>query len=301
MDRITAMAVFGKVVEAGSFSAAARQLRLSQAAVSKNIQALETWLGAPLFNRTTRRLSLTDFGVAFHQRSTRLLEDVEEARQVAGQWRTVPRGRLRVTAPVSFARHLEPMTADFVGRYPEVSLDIDLVDRRVDLIDEGFDVALRVGHLPDSTLVARQLAASPYFICAAPAYLRTRGEPCHPSDLRDHACLLFAHHTHGQWRFVWPEGELAVPVAGPLLSNNADLLLEAALAGRGLILAPSFHVGREMAEGRLVPVLQQFMRATSMIHAVYPHTRHLSAKVRCFIDCLVPWFRLPPWTMDEAG
>ena len=167
MDRITAMAVFGKVVEAGSFSAAARQLRLSQAAVSKNIQALETWLGAPLFNRTTRRLSLTDFGVAFHQRSTRLLEDVEEARQVAGQWRTVPRGRLRVTAPVSFARHLEPMTADFVGRYPEVSLDIDLVDRRVDLIDEGFDVALRVGHLPDSTLVARQLAVSPLHLCGS--------------------------------------------------------------------------------------------------------------------------------------
>jgi DNA-binding transcriptional LysR family regulator len=300
MDRITSMAVFGKVVEAGSFSAAARQLRLSQAAVSKHVQALESWLGAPLLNRTTRRLSLTDFGAAFHERSMRLLEDVEEARQVAGEWRTVPKGRLRVTAPVSFARHLEPMVADFVAHYPEVALHIDLVDRRIDLIEEGCDVALRVGHLPDSSLVARQLAVSPYFVCATPNYLSEQGEPHHPPELADRACLQFAHHTHGQWRFACEGTELAVPVRGPLVSNNADLLLEAALAGRGLILAPSFHVGREIAAGLLVPVLSPFMTATSVMHAVYPQTRHLSAKVRCFIDCLVPWFRSSPWTMDAA-
>jgi DNA-binding transcriptional LysR family regulator len=301
MDRITSMVVFGEVAKAGSFSAAARQLRLSQAAVSKHVQALEDWLGAPLFNRTTRRLSLTDFGTVFHQRSLRLLEDVDEARQVAGEWRTVPKGRLRVTAPVSFARHLEPMLTDFLARYPEVDLDVDLVDRRIDLIEEGCDVAIRVGHLPDSSLVARQLAISPYFICATPAYLREHGEPSHPRDLASYSCLQFAHHTHGQWRFASEEGEVVVPVSGPLISNNADLLLEATLAGRGFILAPSFHVGREIAAGQLVPVLRRFMTATSTTHAVYPQTRHLSAKVRCFIDCLVPWFREPPWTMDATS
>jgi len=298
MDRITSMEVFAKIVETGSFSAAARQLRLSQAAASKHVQVLEEWLGARLLNRTTRRLSLTDFGVGFHQRCTRILEDVDEARQAAGEWRTVPKGVLRVTAPAAFSRHLEPMLSDFSRRYPEVGLEIDLTDRRVDLVEEGYDVAIRVGYLPDSTLISRLLAASPYFVCAAPAYLSQHGVPRHPMDLLHHNCLQFAHHTHGQWKFADPEGEIIVPVKGRLVSNNADLLLDAVLDGQGIMLAPGFHVGRDLSLGRLVPLLQTYMQAESAIHAVYPRTRHLSAKVRCFIDCLVPWFRAPPWTIE---
>jgi len=301
MDRITSMEIFAKVVETGSFSAAARHLRLSQAAASKHVQLLEEWLGARLLNRTTRRISLTDFGVGFHQRCTRILEDVDEARQAAGEWRTVPRGVLRVTAPAAFCQHLEPIIADFSRRYPETGLELDLADRRVDLVEEGYDVAIRVGYLPDSTLMARHLATSPYFVCAAPAYVERHGAPRHPTDLLQHNCLQFAHHTHGQWKFKGPEGEIAVPVKGRLVANNADLLLNATLDGQGIMLAPGFHVGRELRAGRLVPLLGDFMQAESVIHAVYPTTRHLSAKVRCFIDCLVPWFRAPPWTMSAGS
>jgi DNA-binding transcriptional LysR family regulator len=301
MDRITSMAVFDKVVEAGSFTGAARQLRLSQAAVSKHVAGLEAWLGARLFNRTTRRISLTDFGRAFHQRCVRVLEDLEEARQAAGAWRTVPRGALRVTAPIPFSRQLEPVLADFGRRYPEVELEMVLTDRRIDLIEEGCDVAIRVGHLPDSSLTARLLAVSPYFVCAAPSYLARHGTPGHPDELLQHDCLLFAHHTHGHWRFSSDAGEIAVPVKGRLVSNNADLLLAAVLDGQGIMLAPAFHVGDGLRTGRLVPLLEPYMRDTSVIHAVYPQTRHLSAKVRCFIDCLVPWFKAEPWTMAAGS
>lgn len=298
MDRVTSMEVFAKIVETGSFSAAARQLRLSQAAASKHVQVLEEWLGARLLNRTTRRLSLTDFGFGFHQRCLRILEDVDEARQAGGEWRSVPKGALRVTAPAAFSRHLEPMLADFFRRYPEVTLELELADRRVDLVEEGYDVAIRVGYLPDSTLIARLLATSPYFVCAAPAYLSRHGVPRHPLDLLHHNCLQFAHHTHGQWKFADREGEINVPVKGTLIANNADLLLDAMLDGQGIMLAPGFHVGRDLSAGRLMPLLQTYMRAESVIHAVYPRTRHLSAKVRCFIDCLVPWFRAPPWAIE---
>lgn len=291
MDRITSMAIFDKVVETGSFSAAARQLRLSQAAVSKHIQGLEEWLGARLLNRTTRRLSLTDFGIAFHERSARILEDVEDARQAAGEWRTVPSGTLRVTAPIPFSRHLERVLADFSRRYRDVKVEIMLTDRRIDLVKEGCDLAVRVGYLPESILVARLLAVSPYFVCAAPAYIRQYGEPHYPMELLQHNCLQFAHHTRGQWMFAGPEGEIAVPIRGRLMSNNADLLLAATLDGEGIMLAPGFHVGEDLRAGRLMPLLGDYMKAESAIYAVYPHTRHVAAKVRCFIDCLVPAFK----------
>ena len=289
------MEVFVKVVETGSFSAAARQLRLSQAAASKHVQELEQWLGARLLNRTTRRLSLTDFGLAFHQRCARILDDVDEARQAAGEWRTVPKGLLRVTAPAAFGRHLEPVLAEFARHYSEVALELDLTDRRVDLVEEGCDVAIRVGYLPDSTLIARFLASSPYYVCASPAYLERHGVPHHPMDLLHHNCLQFAHHTHGQWKFAGPKGEIVVPVKGKLVANDADLLLAAMLDAQGIMLAPGFHVGRDLGAGRLVPLLQDYIKEQSVIHAVYPRTRHLSAKVRCFIDTLVPWFQGLPW------
>jgi DNA-binding transcriptional LysR family regulator len=295
MDRITSMTVFDKVVETQSFSAAARQMRLSQAAVSKHVQALEDWLGARLINRTTRRISLTDFGAAFHRRCARVLEDLEEAKQAAGELQTVPKGTLRMTAPISFGKHIEPIIADFMARYPDVAFEVALTDRRIDLVQEGFDLAIRVGRLPDSSLIMRSLATSRYVLCAAPAYIERYGKPLHPSELVGHRCLQFSHHTQNEWKFTAPEGEISIPIHSRFKSNNADLLLAAARDGQGIMLAPSFHVGRDLRLGRLMPLLEQYVKADATIHAAYPHSRHLSAKVRCFVDFMAPCFKTPPW------
>jgi DNA-binding transcriptional LysR family regulator len=295
MDRITSMTVFDKVVETHSFSAAARQMRLSQAAVSKHVQALEDWLGARLVNRTTRRISLTDFGAAFHRRCARVLEDLEEAKRAASELQAIPTGTLRITAPIPFGKHIEPIVSDFMARYPDVAFEIALTDRRVDLVQERFDLAIRVGHLPDSSLVTRSLATSRYVLCAAPAYIERYGVPHHPSDLTRHRCLQFSHHTQNEWKFATPDGEISIPIESRLKSNNADLLLTATLDGQGIMLAPSFHVSRDLRIGRLVPLLEDYVNAQAAVHVVYPHSRHLSAKVRCFVDFMALYFKTPPW------
>jgi DNA-binding transcriptional LysR family regulator len=292
MDKLTGMAVFARVVEAGSFTAAAAQLGMSRSAVSKAIAGLEDRLGARLLNRTTRRLALTEVGHAFYQRSARIVAEAEDAELAVSSLQATPRGTLRVNAPVSFGTmHLAPALADFLRRYPELRVDIGLADRIVDLLEEGWDLAVRVGAMPDSSLIARRLADNHMVICAAPAYWRRRGRPREPRDLAHHACLTYAYqHNPNEWPFAGPDGRFTVRVEGPLMSNNGDLSRAAALAGLGVVALPCFLCGPDLAAGRLEPVLGAWMPPPTGIHAVYPHARHLSVKVRAFLDFLAERF-----------
>jgi DNA-binding transcriptional LysR family regulator len=287
------MAVFTKVVGAGSFSAAARGMNLSQAYVTKQIQELESWLGARLLNRTTRRLSLTEVGSGFYDRCMRILDAIEEARSAAGALQTVPRGRLRINAPVSFGLlHLAPAVTEFLETYPDVSIEMLVNDRVVDLLEGEFDVGVRIGRLRDSSLIARRIAPIRLAICAAPAYLARHGAPKTPDDLANHNCLEYTYfESRGEWRLLDPAGsEIAVPVSGRYLANNADVLRSTALAGGGVILAPTFLLGEDLRAGRLVRLLPDYPPPEQALHALYPPGRHLSAKVRSFVDFLVARF-----------
>ena len=293
MDRMASMAAFTKVVGAGSFSAAAREMQVSQALVTKQIQELENWLGARLLNRTTRRLSLTEVGTAFYERAARILEAVEEAKGAAGALQTVPRGRLRINAPISFGvLHLAPAVTEFLQRFPDVSVELLMNDRLVDLLEGEFDVGVRIGRLRDSSLIARKIAPIRLAVCAAPDYLARRGVPRAPEDLAKHDCLEYTYfESRGEWRLLNPEGdEIVVPVSGRYLANNADVLRITAIAGGGIILCPTFIVGEDLRSGRLVRLLPDYPPPEQALHALYPPGRHLSAKVRSFVDFLVARF-----------
>lgn len=302
MDRLSGMAVFVRVVEEESFSAAARVLGLSKSAVSKQVAALEDRLGARLLNRTTRRLSLTDAGVAFYDRAQRIVADAEEAEAAVSQLSATPRGVLRVNAPVSFGvQHLGPVLPEFMDAHPDLSVELTLNDRFVDLVEEGFDVAVRIGRLPDSSLIARRLAPLRRVVVASPAYVAAHGAPQQPEDLRDHACLLYAYLLRGDaWALRGPEGRaVEVRVDGRLRANNGDVLRAALLGGMGVAYMPSFLVGNDLAEGRLVRLLPEWQDDSAGIYAVHPHARLVPPKVRAFVDFLAERYgNCPAW---EAG
>jgi len=294
LDNVSAMPVFAKVVETESFTAAAAQLGMSKSAVSKAISALEDRLGARLLNRTTRRLALTEVGRAFYERCARVVAEVEEAEILVTRHQESPRGTLRVNAPVSFGvLHLAPALAAFMRRFPEVAVDIAFTDRYVDLIEEGYDVAVRIaGELEDSSLIARKLADNQMMVCAAPAYWDRHGRPARPDDLAGHVCMTYAYNrVPNEWSFRTADGQRrAVRVAGRLHTNNGDVSLRAALAGLGVVRLPRFICGPYVAAGRLEPVLAEAIPPAAGIYAIYPHNRHLSAKVRAFVDFLVERF-----------
>lgn len=290
IDKLASMAVFAKVVEAESFTGAAAQLGLSKSAVSKAISALEDRLGARLLNRTTRRLALTEVGRAFYERCARIVSEAEEAELAVTHLQDTPRGTLRVNAPVSFGvLHLSPALAAFMERYPELKVDIDFTDRFVDLIEEGFDVAVRIaGTLQDSSLIARKLADNRMVVAASPLYWRRRGRPARPHDLGAHACITYAYNRNpNEWPFVDENGRpFTVRVGGNLHTNNGDVSLCAALAGLGVVRLPRFICGPKLAAGELEAALEHATPPPSSIYAMYPHNRHLSAKVRVFVDFL---------------
>ena len=301
MDRFHAIAAFVKVVEAGSFARAAERLGVSVSSVSRHVTDLEAHLGARLLNRTTRRLSLTEIGRAFHERSVVLLADLEEAEESASEGAVVPRGTLRLTCGVTFGtRHLAPAIADFMARNPQMQVDVDLSDRRVDLVDEGFDAAVRIGTVGGGNLVARKVWATQLVCCASPAYLAQHGEPRAPEDLAAHACLMYAYAPQaGLWPFRDAQGkERNVRVAGPAQANNASVLAALAVAGVGIAFEPDFVVGADVKAGRLVPILRAFAPPATGIQIVYPSRRHLSAKVRAFADFLVRRFTGAEWALD---
>lgn len=298
MERLDAMAVFAGVVEAESFSGAARALGLSKSAVSKQIGRLEDRLGLRLLNRTTRRLSLTEAGAAFYQGCQRVVAEAEAAERAVTHLASAPRGRLRINAPMSFGlRHISPALPEFLGRYPELAVDLTLNDRVVDLVEEGFDVGVRIAPLADSSLVARRLAPSRSVLSAAPAYLEARGAPRDLDALEDHACLIYSYQASGEaWRLSGPAGERRLKVSGPLRVNNGDAILAAALGGLGVALLPCFICGDDLRAGRLVRVLPGWQAAAgNAVSAVYPAARHLSPKVRVFVDFLAGRFRGTPY------
>jgi DNA-binding transcriptional LysR family regulator len=296
MDKLSGMAVFARVVESQSFTGGAALLGMSRSAVSKAIAGLEDRLGAQLLNRTTRRLALTEIGQAYYERCARIVAEAEDAELAVSRLQAAPRGILRLNAPVSFGiLHLAPMLSEFMQRYPALRVEIDLADRMVDLIEEGYDLAVRIGALPDSSLIARRLADNHMVVCAAPAYWQRHGRPGEPRDLAGHACITYAYQrSPNEWPFMGPGGRFSVRVDGPLMSNNGDLALTIALAGLGIVVLPCFLCGAHLADGRLEPVLRDWMPPPTGIHAVYPHGRHLSAKVRAFVDFLVERFDPQP-------
>jgi DNA-binding transcriptional LysR family regulator len=297
------LAVFAKVAEVKSFTKAAEALGLSKSAVSKHVAGLEERLKARLLQRTTRRLSLTEVGTALFARAQRIVAEVEEAERAVTTLSTEPRGTLRVSAPMSFGiRHLGPLVAEFMARYPELSVEMILNDRMVDIVEDGFDLAIRIAKLPDSSLIARKLCPGRRVVCASPDYWRRHGIPKTPADLKGHNCLMYTYLLNpGELRFDGPAGPLTIPVAGTLHSNNGDILRSAALAGIGFYFAPTFLVGDDVRLGRLERVLPEYDDTSLSIYAVYPHNRHLSAKVRAFIDFLAERFGgEPPWDQGLA-
>jgi DNA-binding transcriptional LysR family regulator len=298
---LNGLVVFARVVEEKGFSSAARRLGLSKSAVSKQISQLEDRVGARLLNRTTRRLSLTDVGAAFYERCARILAEAEEAELAVSHLQTVPRGTLRISGPTSFGgRYLAAALADFLGLYPELRVDLILNDRVVDLVDEGFDVAVRIGRLADSSLIAKRLCPMPRLIVASPAYVAKHGRPDRPEDLVHHNCLLYSYQATGEvWHVQDRQGvSTSVHVTGNFRANNGEVLLEGARAGVGVALLPAFLAGPDVCTGRLVEVLAPDVDTAQAVSAVYPHNRHLSAKVRVFVDFLAERFSGAPW--DKA-
>jgi hypothetical protein len=298
MDRMSALEAFVKVAETKSFTEAAERLGLSKSAVSRHISALETELGARLFHRSTRTLALTEAGLSYFERTARILADFGEANRAVTQLQESPRGRLRVNAPMSFGfLHLAQVLPDFLTRYPDVSVDLVMNDRFVDLVDEGFDVAVRIGGMVDSSLIAKKLGPIRRVVCASPAYLLEHGVPQTPADLKHHLCLLNSNMaTANEWQFQTlagpntPAKSWPVEIRGRISANNGDALRVAALKGMGLTSLPTFIVGADLQSGTLVTVLDAYMPQTLSLNAVYPTSRHLSPKVRAFVDFLAERF-----------
>src|SRR5579859_2844631 len=299
MDRLAALEAFARVAETGSFSAAARALNLSKSLISRQVSALEAELGSRLISRTTRSLTLTEAGRGYYEQVARILAQIEEADLSVSQLQATPRGRLRVSAPMSFSvLRLAPVLPDFLALYPEIEVDVVLNDRRVDLLADGFDLAIRIGRLADSSLIARKLSDTKLYVCASPGYLQLRGTPKVPADLKRHDCLCYSNADFlTEWRFTDQDGRpLSVEVKGRLHANNGDLLRAAALRGQGLVELPDFLVGPDVESGALVPVLESYFRQDGGVYAVYPHARYLPPKIRVFVDFLAErWGGDPDW------
>lgn len=299
MDRLRAYEVFVTVVGKGSFVRAADALETSPANVTRYINELEASLGVRLLNRTSRRLSLTDSGQGLVDRARQFLEDVAEAEAVVTDTRLKPRGRLRINAPQSFGiHHLAPLWPAFMVRYPDIDLDISLADRIVDVVEEGYDLAIRISRAGSPNYVARKLCVSRNLLCASPDYLREYGSPESPEDLERHRCILnMQSPAPDVWSFAGAGGvETIVRPRAVMRVNNGDTAREAALAGLGLNWQPSFLVGRDMSEGRLIHVMPDYKLPDIDILAIYPSRRHLSTKVRVMIDFLTEAFHgTPPW------
>jgi len=301
VDRFDNMRVFAKVVESGSFTGAAARLGMSVSRVSQHVKELEERLAARLLNRTTRKVSLTEVGRAYYDRCTRLLADLEETEHAVSDMHAAPRGELRVNAIPSFGiLQLAPAIADFTARFPAISVELMVSERFVDLIAEGYDVAVWVGEVPDSSLIARQLAPCRMVVCGAPSYFERHGTPRTPADLSAHNCLTVAGtglSHYRAWHLTAADGTaMNILPRGNLRSNSGAVLIVAALAGHGLACLPTYFVGDALQSGRLVTVLDDYIAPPLTLRALYPHNRHLSAKVRAFVDFLAARFgQEPPW------
>jgi DNA-binding transcriptional LysR family regulator len=289
MDRLESMRAFTQVVEAGGFAAAARKMDLSRSAVNKLVINLEDLLGVQLLYRTTRQVTPTDTGRAFYERCVNILSEIEEAEREVSQQQTTPQGNLKINAPMSFGIIcLGDLIADFMARYPELKIQLTLEDRFVDVVAEGYDLAIRIAQPQDSpSAIARHLASCDRVVCAAPSYLEKCGIPQHPRELKDRSCLHYGYLATGdKWQFVKDDEEYEVLIAGILCSNNGEVLRDAAVRDLGIVALPTFIIQRELQQGKLQPILSEYHLPELSISAIYPVNRHLSLKVRLFIEFL---------------
>jgi DNA-binding transcriptional LysR family regulator len=297
MDKFLEMQVFAAVVDAGSFVKAADALHLSKAATSRYMSELESRLGVRLLHRTTRKLSLTQEGEVFHARCRELLAAVDEAEAEMTSHAGAAVGLLRVNVPFSFGlMYLAPLWAEFMKRHPRVTLDVTLSDRLVDLVDEGYDLAVRIARLPSSSLISRQLTSTRMILCASPAYLREHGTPEHPSQIAQHAVIAYTLLSTGeQWELQGPQGPVTVKVTPRLRTNSGETCCAAALQHQGIVLQPSFLVGEHLKSGALVEVLPQYRAGELGVYAVYPTRKHVAPKVRMLIDFLAAALAVRTW------
>ncbi|WP_315830765.1 LysR family transcriptional regulator [Bradyrhizobium prioriisuperbiae] len=294
MDHLTALKVFRQVAELGSFAQAARELGLSPPAISKNISELEAHLGVRLFNRTTRRVSRTEAGARYHAQVARILDDLDRADASLGPMQSTPSGLLRVAAPLTLTLlKLSAAMPAFLARYPELTVDLQMSDRRVDIIEEGFDVAIRGSDaMKDSSLVARKLMTMRHVVCASPAYLESAGTPAVPADLRRHSSVQFTLSGHAdEWEFRGHGGTVRVPISGRYKVTSSLAVRDALLAGFGLSLVPRIYVEDDLAKRQLVTVLDDWSAVETAIYAVYPSRGPVAAKVRAFVDFVVEQLR----------
>jgi len=286
INDLPALATFARIVSAGSLSAAARELDLSLAVVSKRLAQLEANLGVRLLQRTTRRQTLTDEGTVFHTHVLRILAEVEDAETLIAQRRGKVSGLLRVTAPAHFGRKwMAPLAAEFHTCHPQLTVQLDLDDAVVDLVADGFDIAVRVGSLVDSSLTARELAANYRVLCASPTYVKHRGAPKRPADLTQHSCIVIGDQPHTEWRFGGA-ADITVRVSGGLLTNDGMAATAWALEGAGIVLKSIWDVGDDLASGRLVRILPAYSIPAAPLHAIYPNKQHLAPRVRLFVAFL---------------
>jgi DNA-binding transcriptional LysR family regulator len=292
MDRLTSMSVFVKVVDCGGFSAAARRLGLSVTMVSNHVQALEEHLGARLLNRTTRSVGLTETGRAYYERCTGILAEIEDADQAASASHSTPMGTLKLYTNPHIVRFLAPVIADYLRKYPAAAVNVTGGDRMLDLVEEGYDLAVRTFLPPESTLIVRTLSVWRHMLCVTPDYFETHPPITVLDDLASHNCVQYAFYPFGDsWHFTGPDGKPAqVRVSGNLMSNTAEVLRVVALQGQGVFLAPSFLVEEDLQAGRLIEILPEWQPVEMNINALYPHRNQLSSKVRIFIDLMAEHF-----------
>ena len=288
MDRLTSLTAFVRVVDSGGFSAAGRRLNMSTTMVSNHIQALEERLGARLLHRTTRKVSLTEVGKAYYDRCTQILADIEQADDIAGALQSTLRGTLRIYTATHIVPFVAPVVAEFLKSYPNVNVDLNMGERTIDIIDEGFDVAIRLTPPPDSSLIVRTLATWRHVLCCSPGYLEKHGRVQQLSELSEQNCVRHVLYPFGdEWHFVDRKGMPAtVRVSGNLITNSGETLRRAALDGIGISLAAGFLIHDDLESGALVRLLPEYRPVELSMNAVYPHRHHLSAKVRTFIDLL---------------
>jgi DNA-binding transcriptional LysR family regulator len=291
------MVIFARVAEEQSFTNAAKSLGIPKSTVSRRVSHLEEQLGVRLLQRTTRKLRLTDVGAAYAHRCAAIRADIEEANLAVASAVDVPRGTLRVTAPVEIGRrYLAPLLSEYTERYPEVELEVYLADRLVDLVGDGYDLGIRVGDLQDSSLIARPLGPTQQLLCASPAYLEAHTTPRTPSDLKRHRIIVFAGQIGGSsWRLIGPEGEITVPVRPTMLANDFSVVMQLVTHGRGIARTPSWVASEAISRGELTRVLEPYAPPEVGMYAVYPTRRHLSAKVKTFLDLVVERFSPLPW------
>jgi len=298
MDKFEAMRAFTQVVDANGFAAAARKMGLSRSVVNKQVINLEKQLGTRLLHRSTRQVTATETGLAFYERCKQILNDLDEAISSVTELQESPVGNLRINAPMSFGTlHLSKVIAEYMALYPEVHVELVLNDRFVDLIEEGFDITIRVGEpLTSTSLIAKDIAPARRVVCASRDYLNAHGEPSHPNELKQHRCLHYGYQDSGsQWRIIGPDYDQSVAINCVMWSNNGEVLRDAAINDQGIALLPTFIAGQALQTGQLTAILPNYSAVDISVSMLYPRHRHLSAKVRFFVDLLEKRFGDRPY------